>query len=314
MVTKSGERLLYEDLTYRIRGACFNIWKEFGGAFKEKVIDRALTEELKSRGLKIENQKPIDIYYKGKKIASYVPDKIVNDLVLLEIKCKPFLTKEDERQFWYYLKGSNYKIGLLINFGSKKLEIKRRVYDRARLKNLRVNPRLNPRLSASTNKGFTLTELLVVIAVISILSAIILPSYRTGERQFALQRSAYKVAQDIRMAQEMAMSAKEFPGAPASFKGSYGINFQINSTSYTLFADLNENKIFDSGEAIENPTLEKRIRISNLSPSSPLNITFSPPDPTININPSDSLATITLTNDIQTKNIKINKAGLIYVE
>jgi len=110
------------------------VWKEFGGAFKEKIIERALTEELINLGLEVVNKKSIDIYYNGKKIGAYIPDKIVNDKILLEIKCKTFLTKEDERQFWLYLKGSKYKIGLLINFGSEKLEIKRRIYDKAREK------------------------------------------------------------------------------------------------------------------------------------------------------------------------------------
>jgi len=134
MPKKLVKDFLYADETYLIRGACFKIWKEFGGAFKEKVVDRALEIELNNCGLKVENQKSIPIYYQGKKIASYVPDKIINDKILLELKCKPFLTKEDERQFWLYLKGSEYKLGLLINFGSKKLEIKRRIYDKGREK------------------------------------------------------------------------------------------------------------------------------------------------------------------------------------
>ena len=61
-------------------------------------------------------------------------------------------------------------------------------------------------------------------------------------------------------------------------------------------------------------SLEKKVKISNLSPASPLTISFTPPDPTVNINPSDSLVTITLTNNGQTKIIKVNKAGLIYVQ
>src|SRR4030042_1929721 len=56
---------------------------------------------------------------------------VVDDRVLVELKSKTFLTKEDEKQFWLYLKGSNYRLGLLINFG-KKLEIKRKIYDTAR--------------------------------------------------------------------------------------------------------------------------------------------------------------------------------------
>lgn len=61
-----------------------------------------------------------------------MPDIIINNEILIELKVKPFLTKEDEKQFWYYLRGSNYKLGFLINFGSRNLEIRRRVYDKAR--------------------------------------------------------------------------------------------------------------------------------------------------------------------------------------
>jgi GxxExxY protein len=126
------EDFLYERETYLIRNACYNVWKEFGGAFKESVIDKALDVELAANGLKIESQKRINIHYKGEKVGVYIPDKIVNNKVLIELKCKPFLTKENKRQFWLYLKGSEYKLGLLINFSPKRVEIKRRVYDKAR--------------------------------------------------------------------------------------------------------------------------------------------------------------------------------------
>lgn len=126
--------LLYEDITYQIRGACFWVYKEFGGAFKEKIIDRALTKELIKRGLKVDDQKRINIFYQGEKVGIYVPDKIINDKVLLEIKAKPSLTENDGEQFWKYLKGSPYKLGILINFSPTRLEIKRIVYDQARNK------------------------------------------------------------------------------------------------------------------------------------------------------------------------------------
>lgn len=132
MATQNGESLLYADVTYKIRAACFKVWKEFRGAFKESIIDRALAEAMIGEGLQIENQKRIDIFLNKKKVGTYVPDKIVNDSVLVELKCKPYLTREDERQFWLYLQATEYKVGMLINFGSEKLEIKRRVYDKAR--------------------------------------------------------------------------------------------------------------------------------------------------------------------------------------
>lgn len=125
---------LYEKESYQIRGACFEIYKTFGGAFKEKIIDRALTKALKKRGLKVEDQKRIDVYFNEEKVGSYVPDKIVNQNILLELKAKPFLTKQDIDQFWKYLKGSKYKLGFLINFSPMRLELKRIVYDKARKK------------------------------------------------------------------------------------------------------------------------------------------------------------------------------------
>src|SRR3989338_497064 len=123
---------LYERESYLIRGACFEVWKEFKGMFKESVIDRALNIALESRGLKVESQKRIDIYYKDKKVGTYVPDKIVEGKILLELKAKPFITKQDIEQFWKYLKGSQYKLGFLINFSPTRLQIKRVVYDTAR--------------------------------------------------------------------------------------------------------------------------------------------------------------------------------------
>lgn len=123
---------LYERETYLIRKALFQLWKHFGSAYKEVVIDRALTYELEKLGLKVENQKKIEIFYEGKKIGEYIPDKIVNDNILLELKRKSFLTKQDRYNFWNYLRGSSYKLGLLVNFGDERLEIKRVVYDKAR--------------------------------------------------------------------------------------------------------------------------------------------------------------------------------------
>ncbi|MEK9135254.1 MAG: GspH/FimT family pseudopilin [Patescibacteria group bacterium] len=145
--------------------------------------------------------------------------------------------------------------------------------------------------------GFTLVELIVVTGIILLLSAIALPNFNAGEKNMALERSTVKLVQDLSKAREMAMSA-----------GAYGIKLETNSSSYILFADLNNDQVLDSGEAVETFFMEKGVKISVLSPVSPLIITFTPPDPTVNIN---STTTITLTNDNQSKNIRINKAGLI---
>ncbi len=124
--------LLYEKESYEIRGACFKVWDEFGGAYKESVVDKSLTIELRKRKLKVEEQKRINIFYDGQKVGTYVPDKLIAEKILMEIKSKPYLTPGDIKQFWRYLKGTNYKLGFLVNFGDK-LEIKRVVYDTARI-------------------------------------------------------------------------------------------------------------------------------------------------------------------------------------
>ena len=236
MATKKGENLLYEDLTYKIRKACFKVWKEFGGAFKESIIDRALTQELRKEGLKVDVQKKIPIYYDGIKIGTYIPDKIIDDVILLEVKCKPYLTKEDERQFWLYLKGSNYKLGLLVNFGSDKLEINRRIYDRAR-KFFRVNPRSYPReakRSASINKGFTLIEILVSVAVFSLVMAAtsgIFVTVLQGQRkslanQELINNTSYNLEYISRL---LRMARKQTAQLPSCLSQN-GLNYEITRT------------------------------------------------------------------------------------
>lgn len=125
--------LLHKELSYKVQGAFFAVYKAFGNAFKETVYHNALLEEFKSTNIKVESQKRIDIYYRDKKVGVYVPDIIINNLIIAEIKCKPRLIQDDIKQFWYYLKGSEYRVGYLVNFGSpRKVEYIRRVYDTAR--------------------------------------------------------------------------------------------------------------------------------------------------------------------------------------
>lgn len=100
---KKKINLLYQDDTKNIISACYEVWKKFGGAFKEKVVDNSLNIALKDKGLEVENQKRIDIYFRGKKVGTYIPDKIINQKILIELKSKPFLTREDIKQFWLYL-------------------------------------------------------------------------------------------------------------------------------------------------------------------------------------------------------------------
>jgi GxxExxY protein len=116
---------IYEKESYEVRGACFAVYNSLGGGIKEKTIERALVKELQSKGFAIGSQIKIPLLYRGELIGTYIPDIVVNSAIILELKSKPFITKEDEKQFWGYLKGSPYRLGFLINFGPQRLTIKR---------------------------------------------------------------------------------------------------------------------------------------------------------------------------------------------
>jgi GxxExxY protein len=120
--------LLYEKKSYKIRGACFAVYNSLGGGIKEKIVHRALYNEFSSLGFDIKREAKIDIYYKDKKIGTYIPDFLIDDKIIIEIKSKPFISKEDLKQFWGYLKGSKYQLGFLLGFTPQRLIIKRLIH------------------------------------------------------------------------------------------------------------------------------------------------------------------------------------------
>jgi len=158
-----------------------------------------------------------------------------------------------------------------------------------------------------------LIELLIVIAIIGIMSAVVLPGYRKGSLQLALSRSSHKLSQDLRRAQEMGMS----PRSGGSIAKGYGIHFPSNdSTSYILFADFDGEHDYDGiSELIEGPIeFEREVRVSSFSPSgSQLTVVFIPPLPSVEITPSAPSASITITNGEQLATVSINKVGLIEI-
>ncbi len=114
-----------DDITYKIRGAIFEVNKVLGYGFLEKVYEKALMVELKLKGLKAESQVPINVQYKGEVVGEYYADIVVENQVILELKSIHSLQKIHEAQLLNYLKATGYKIGLLVNFTHPKAEIKR---------------------------------------------------------------------------------------------------------------------------------------------------------------------------------------------
>ena len=113
------------DITYQIRAAIFEVNRVLGYGFLEKVYEKALLVEIRLRGLKVENQVPIKVKYKGTDVGEYFADIVVEGQVILELKAVDSLQNFHEAQLLNYLKATGYKIGLLINFTHPKAEIKR---------------------------------------------------------------------------------------------------------------------------------------------------------------------------------------------
>lgn len=127
---KRKTELLYEQESYLIRGSCFDIYKKFRNTHKESIYQKSLALELKIRGLNVQREKQLPIYHLGVKVGTYVPDIVVNEKIIIELKTKPFLHKADITQFWYYLKNSEFQLGFLVNFGQPDgVKIIRRVYE-----------------------------------------------------------------------------------------------------------------------------------------------------------------------------------------
>jgi GxxExxY protein len=119
---------LYKDLTEKVIGAAMEVHKTLGSGFLEYVYQEALCYELKLRKIPFESQKELDIRYKDFLMSKkYTPDLLIEDSVIVEIKANSGLTDIDEAQLINYLKASNKRVGLLINFGMRSLEFKRRI-------------------------------------------------------------------------------------------------------------------------------------------------------------------------------------------
>lgn len=132
--TIRNKGLLYPELSYQIQGAIFIVANKYGKGLKESIYQKALVEELTKRGLQFEAQKRINIFSldTGKVLGTYVPDFVVDDRIVLELKATEFTTRQDVVQQQSYLKASVYEVAYLVNFGTQQLFMKRTVYSNSR--------------------------------------------------------------------------------------------------------------------------------------------------------------------------------------
>ena len=119
----------YQEVTETIIGCAYRVYNKMGFGFVESVYEKCLLIELRKAGLNTESQKPITVYYESKIVGEFVADIIVNDAIILELKSVRRIIKAHEVQLVNYLVATGKPVGLILNFGEKKVEIKRKVKD-----------------------------------------------------------------------------------------------------------------------------------------------------------------------------------------
>ncbi len=115
----------HSGITEIILGCSFDVMNELGIGFLESVYKNALVIALRKKGLKVELEKRFQIIFRGQKIGLYIADPVVGETVVVELKCCEKILPEHQAQTINYLKASGVFVGLLVNFGKRKVEYKR---------------------------------------------------------------------------------------------------------------------------------------------------------------------------------------------
>ena len=121
------DKSYYDSLTEEIIGCAYKVGNALGSGFLEKVYENALSIELADAGLSVETQKPITVYYRGQTVGEYFADMLVENDIIVELKAVKNIENIHFAQCQNYLKATGKKLGLVINFGGEKVNVRRLV-------------------------------------------------------------------------------------------------------------------------------------------------------------------------------------------
>ena len=128
-VQRKGPIMQYEDLTEKIIGCAYQVYNKMGFGFLESVYEKCLLIELVKAELRAETQKPINVYYDNKLVGEFKADIIVENSIIVELKSVRQLAPAHQVQLVNYLVATGKPVGLLLNFGEQKVEVKRKLRD-----------------------------------------------------------------------------------------------------------------------------------------------------------------------------------------
>lgn len=114
--------IIYPELSYKIMQAVFAVHNELGPGYLERVYKEALVFELQDRGFQVSQQYPIQIFYRGQQVGTHRLDLVVEDKFILELKAVADLLPIFKQQVRSYLKSSGLRLGILVNFGTKRIQ------------------------------------------------------------------------------------------------------------------------------------------------------------------------------------------------
>jgi GxxExxY protein len=115
----------HEGLTEKIIGGAFAVCRGLGHGFLEAVYRNSLCLELTAAGLSVIKEKCFPVIYRGEQVGRYVADIVVNDSIVIELKVVEALSAAHAAQVLNYLKASGLPVGLLLNFGKPRVEVRR---------------------------------------------------------------------------------------------------------------------------------------------------------------------------------------------
>jgi len=110
-------------------GVAQQVSSTLGVGFVEKVYENSLVIELRKRGLEVEQQRPVHVHYDGQIVGDFIPDLMIEQEIVVEIKALPLLEPNHRQQCINYLRSTGCRVCLLLNFGRPRLETKRIVWN-----------------------------------------------------------------------------------------------------------------------------------------------------------------------------------------
>ncbi|HRI04655.1 MAG TPA: GxxExxY protein [Pyrinomonadaceae bacterium] len=125
------QKMLHHALTEKIIGVFYDVYNELGHGFLESIYETAMVIALREKGLVVEQQVEVPVWFRGNKIGNFFADLFVEGVVIVELKAVRSIDPSHEAQLLHYLRSTQIELGLLLNFGVRP-EIKRKIFDNPR--------------------------------------------------------------------------------------------------------------------------------------------------------------------------------------